>query len=99
MSHRLALLTIALLTFVVAISSGQDTAERLQKLLQRFPEADANKDGKLSSAEAQAYRAKAAGGAGQGAAAQKAAKKAKRAAATKPDHADVSYGPHPSNKL
>ncbi len=77
--------------------------ETLQKLLQRYPAADANKDGKLTAEEARAYRQKLTGKSGDEPAANKApaAKKAKRAAAPEiaPNHADLSYGPHPKNKL
>src|SRR5262249_2201974 len=40
-------------------SIGQESRdETLKKLLERYPAADANKDGKLSVEEARAYRAK-----------------------------------------
>ena len=81
--------------------------------MQRYPAADANKDGTLSLEEARAYRLKMTGKLDaapkdasdqQDAAAQKsvrAAKKAKRAAGPeiKPDRADLSYGAHANNKL
>ncbi len=102
-----ARLTIAFLS-CLAVSGGaaaQDSRdETLKKLLERYPEADANKDGKLSIEEARAYRAKLTGQPAAESEAQKAAKaakKAKRAASADlpPDRADVSYGPHPNNKL
>lgn len=96
---RLSSALVLAVLCVAALASAQDAPERLQKLLKRFPEADANKDGKLSVQEARAYQQKAAPDAAKGGAAQKAAQKAKRGATTKPDHADLSYGPHPSNKL
>ncbi len=92
----------------VAVSSGalgqEPREETLKKLLERYPAADANKDGKLTVEEARAYRAKAVGQAATDAESQKAAKaakKTKRAAASDlpPDRPDVSYGPHPNNKL
>jgi acetyl esterase/lipase len=78
--------------------------ETLKKLLERYPAADANKDGKLSVEEARAYRAKLTGKGAADADTQKAtqaAKKAKRASGPElsPDRADVSYGSHPNNKL
>jgi acetyl esterase/lipase len=96
-------------------SYAQESGEELlKKLLERYPGADANKDGKLSREEARAYRQKMTGksesqtketkqDAGQpDAASQKAAAKKGRSArepAVKPDRADLSYGPHPNNKL
>jgi len=102
-----AWLAIVFLGWVAVSSSalGQEPREEtLKKLLERYPAADTNKDGKLSVEEARAYRAKVAGQAATDAQAQQAAKagkKAKRAAASElpPDRADVSYGPHPNNKL
>jgi acetyl esterase/lipase len=78
--------------------------ETLKKLLERYPDADANKDGKLSVEEARAYRAKLSGPTAIESDAQKAAKEAKKAkravgAEVPPSRADVSYGPHPNNKL
>jgi acetyl esterase/lipase len=109
--------TIALLFCLGSstISAQSPDRQTLQKLLERYPAADANKDGKLTIEEARAYRAKLTGKAdanipaakattdpaGGGQKEARAAKKAKRAAGTeiKPDHADVSYGPHANNKL
>src|SRR5215510_10682844 len=108
---------ISLLTLLATSSQAQDARDDLLKrLLERYPEADANKDGKLSLEEARAYRLKMTGkteGASKPAAtapqqpgtgaerAARAAKKARRAAGPeiKPDRADLSYGPHASNKL
>src|SRR5262245_47644363 len=90
---------------MAAAQDEQSTEQRLQRLLKLYPDADANKDGKLTIAEAQAYRQKlTAGGAdkaGDTKQAAKAAKKAKRAEGLeiKPDQADLSYGPYPPNKL
>jgi acetyl esterase/lipase len=106
-------LALACCIFSGAARAQELSEETLRRLLQRYPAADANKDGKLSLEEARAYRAKLAGKSEQiadaakeaaNAAAQqpaRAAKKAKRAAGPeiKPDHADLSYGPHPNNKL
>jgi acetyl esterase/lipase len=101
----LTAVTIAVWLSLCSGSIGQESRdETLKKLLERYPAADANKDGKLSVEEARAYRAKLTGKSAAEADAQKAgqaAKKAKRASGPElsPDRADVSYGPHPSNQL
>ena len=74
-----------------ARAAGLATPEQLERLLKRFPEADANRDGKLTVEEALAQLRKARGGG--------KSKGAGTAGEIKPDHADVSYGPHPNNKL
>jgi acetyl esterase/lipase len=101
-----ALVAVVLAGFLACsgIAIAQDSRdETLQKLLQRYPAADANQDGRLSLEEARAYRAKLTGKTATDADVQKAAqaKKIKRAAASElaPDRADLSYGPHLSNKL
>ncbi len=68
--------------------------ERLQELLKRFPDADADKDGVLTRQEAQAYRHKVEAQRGKQAAGQK---QAPTLGAIKPTHADVKYGPHERN--
>ena len=95
-----------LILFSIGVQAQEPSEEVLTKLLERYPAADANEDGKLSREEARAYRQKIAGKSEQGAAvadpkAAQAAKKAKRAAGPeiKPDQADLSYGPHLNNKL
>ena len=57
-------------------------------MLQRFPDADANRDGTLTVEEAQAYRAKMQGKDG------KQPGRKQPAPPVKPTHADVHYGPH-----
>jgi acetyl esterase len=117
LNQNLQICGVLLLILLAASSRSQDARDDLLKrLLERYPEADANKDGRLSLEEARAYRLKMTGkadGAAKpaaappqqpGAAAEQAAqaaKKAKRAAGPeiKPDRADLSYGPHPNNKL
>ena len=98
------LLLFLLLAPDTAAQDEQSAEQRLQRLLKQYPEADANKDGKLTAAEAQAFRQKLTGGTdktGDAKQAAKAAKKAKRAEGPeiKPDKADLSYGPYPANKL
>jgi acetyl esterase/lipase len=63
-------------------------AEQLKQLLQRFPDADANRDGTLTREEAQAYRAKLRDKDG------KPSGRKQPAPPVKPTHADVHYGPH-----
>lgn len=78
---------------------------RLQRLLRQFPQADANRDGVLSEAEARAFLASRKGkglAPGAGAPAEPASTEAARqanATAPAPTWADVSYGPHERNKL
>jgi len=63
---------------------------RLQELLKRYPEADANKDGTLTFDEAQAYR--------KTVVPQRSGKpRDNDAQRPTPTEADVSYGPHPRN--
>ncbi len=80
------------------------TAQRLQALLLRFPEADANRDGVLTEQEARAYAdQRRGGGAGvaSGAPARRgpAAATASAARGSVPTRADVRYGPHERNVL
>src|SRR5262245_59037919 len=104
-SSTLTAVTFGIWLALCSDSIGQESPdETLKKLLERYPAADANKDGKLSIEEARAYRAELTGKSVAEADAQKAAqaaKKAKRAGGPElpPDRADVSYGPYPSNKL
>lgn len=79
----LPFLTVALLASgAMAQPTTPSRDEKLQKLLKRFPEADANRDGVLTIEEAQAYRAKMQG------------KQSQARVAIAPTHADVHYGPH-----
>ena len=52
---RKLLLPFLLLALTPLFASAQPSAKQLQNWLERFPEADANKDGKLTADEAQAY--------------------------------------------
>ncbi|MEM7603583.1 MAG: hypothetical protein AAF357_19490, partial [Verrucomicrobiota bacterium] len=47
---------IAILLIVPPLSAQSPSAEKLNSWLKRFPEADTNKDGKLTADEAIAYR-------------------------------------------
>ena len=60
--HRLPLtFVMAIILFGALASSshaqGADQQQKLERLLRRFPDADANKDGKLTIEEAKAYNA------------------------------------------
>jgi acetyl esterase len=77
--------------------SDSDLPAKLSRLLQRFPEADRDRDGLWSLEEAELFAQKLPGGLGQ-------KKPAKAAAAngqvrSKPTMTDVVYGPHARNKL
>src|SRR5262245_5852351 len=109
-SFTLRLLGLMVLLGLAGATFAQQVSDDvLKKLLERYPAADANKDGTLTPEEARAFRLKMTGKS----AAQvnqptpadqqsaRAAKKAKRAAGPdiKPDHANLNYGPHANNKL
>lgn len=76
---------------VSALLAADAKTERLEQLLKRYPDADANHDGKLTEEEALAYAAK------------MQAKKSKSgnssANAIKPTFSNVKYGPHERNVL
>jgi acetyl esterase/lipase len=92
MTHRLLVPSL----FAAALLAGSAFAqkpsvlpeEQLKQLLQRFPDADANRDGTLTREEAQAYRAKLRGRDG------KHPSREQPAPPVKPTHADVHYGSH-----
>ena len=93
MSRTTALSIVAgllagILATPAASAQQKDIEAQLQRLLERFPDADANKDGKLTAAEAMAYRKAMVGKSGGG-----------RSYSIEPDHADVKYGPHERNVL
>jgi hypothetical protein len=86
--------------------AGRDA--RLQRALRQYPEADTNKDGVLSEAEARAFLEKMGGKRPARAAARPTAPapdapadaaKAQPSAGPAPTFADVAYGPHARNKL
>ncbi len=84
--------TILLLTLHLALGcttalAQLATPERLEQMRQLFPEADANKDGALTEAEARAYYAKIRPG------------KSTPSIAPSPTVADIHYGPHERNVL
>ncbi len=75
------------------LAIGQELTSKnnpqLQRALERFPAADANRDGVLTISEAQAYRDRVSP--------QRSA--ARGESAPSPTHADVRYGPHERNVL
>lgn len=89
MSHRPLLLTLVVVAFLTGPALAQkpkvSREEQLKQLLQRFPDADANRDGTLSLEEAQAYRAKLQG---------RQAGRKPQGERIRPTEADVHYGPH-----
>ena len=93
MRHRdsLVLTIISLAAALLVVASTASSAaeadsnsdERLKRLLQRAPQADANKDGVLTLKEAQAFLKE-----------QRAKQSERNRARAKPTHADIKYGDH-----
>jgi acetyl esterase/lipase len=71
---------------VVTMASAQTREKQLATLLKRFPQADTNKDGVLTVAEARAFQ-------------NKQRREKRKTVELPPTHADVSYGPHANNVL
>lgn len=104
MSHPRIKLTliifVALATSLFATrSAGADDRDaelkqKLEKLLKRFPKADADGDGVLTRKEAAEYRRKVQSGEAKRERGNRANRKA-----VAPTHADVKYGPHERNVL
>jgi hypothetical protein len=93
LSHGLPLPCLMAIVLCIGIASPQhaqaaDKQQKLESLLHRFPDADANKDGKLSEDEARQYATKVRGKA-----------KAPRTDSALPAAGlrDVKYGPHERN--
>jgi acetyl esterase len=88
---RALALGVALVFAANSFGAQQDiTPERLQKWLQRYPDADTNHDGTLSIDEARAYQQKLA-------AARKTKARKGNSSLPTPTYANISYGPHASN--
>lgn len=94
--------TLALLLVVLTVGSRatlaqqsmlerleQASPQQIQRLLARFPQADANQDGTLTRKEALAYAREKLG----------TPQKKPTAGGLPPTHADVAYGPHERNTL
>jgi acetyl esterase/lipase len=85
-SLRLALI-LSIVSFACSSLAQEFSPEMLKRLLERYPDADTNKDGQLSTDELRALK-------------QRLPKSAvKSLTATKPTAANVSYGPHERNVL
>jgi acetyl esterase/lipase len=80
-------LAAILLSFAITSTSlaepDSNSDERLKRLLQRAPQADANKDGVLTRTEAQAFLKK-----------RRAKQPNRRQSRVKPTHSDIKYGEH-----
>lgn len=83
MKFPIPLLMIFALT-LSAYSQTPEQIERQKRLLERFPEADIDKDGTLTREEARDFIRK-----------RRPAQRDQREPLVKPTHADVSYGEHP----
>jgi len=84
--------TIVFILLVLAVSvqgQNRDQAARMESLLKRFPEADLNKDGKLTTDEVRAYQEQR----------RKQRGDQKQQATLTPTHSDVPYGDHERHKL
>jgi acetyl esterase/lipase len=93
MKKLLVVVMVGWLVFSGAAAQKNISPEQLQKWLKQYPDADANKDGTLTVAEARAYLL-----AQVGAAKGKASKAdGKNAKAITPDRQDVKYGPYERN--
>lgn len=82
------LLTLVILSVAACAVAQQVTPEMLKRLLDSNPEADTNKDGKLSEDEFRALKQRLPEGAD-----------ARRAMARKPSFTNIRYGPHERNVL
>lgn len=93
-----SMIVLSWITHCVELHGQEETKgdERLQQLLKRFPDADANQDGVLSREEAQAYRRQL-----QTKKGNQGSTEAKKKAASLPEptYGDVKYGPYPRNVL
>jgi acetyl esterase/lipase len=86
-----ALTVVALALGAACAEPTSETNERLQQFLERFPQADADRDGVLTLEEAKAFRDR-----------REEARRQReeyQAGRPDPDHADLAYGPHERNVL
>ena len=93
MSNRcFAIAFLLSLSSVVALAQETPKSDpRLPRLLERFPDADADRDGVLTEREARQYR--------QQRNAQQNGQRNRAADRPEPTHADVAYGPAKRNVL
>ncbi len=80
-------IALAGITLISTLVIAQTREARLAEALEKYPEADTNKDGVLTGKEAMAYRAKMRSG------------KQQSPASHTPTHADLRYGPHERNVM
>jgi acetyl esterase/lipase len=76
---------------VATMAAAQSREERLDSLLERFPQADSNNDGVLTEEEARAFQ--------KARQEQRAGRQNRVRVTIPPTHADVAYGSHPDNVL
>lgn len=93
MNPRLCLLLLACFSTFGYAQVTSENNDRLRDGLKKYPQADANKDGILTMAEARAYLAS------KKSSTAPAPETAAKPGALKPDAANISYGPHARNKL
>lgn len=96
MLRSILLLCLALASPAVSAPAQSPSPEQLAGWLRRYPDADANRDGVLTEAEARAYRAKLRASQAIGDARPSAPADS---AAPAPTLTDVPYGPHERNVL
>jgi len=110
--HSLVAITVALLLAPLAAIHAAERAnpspEQLERYLRRFPDADLDKDGKLTLEEARSYLrrrksgespAPTANGRAPSATARPSKQSKRDGDSRNPDFAEVSYGPHERNTL
>lgn len=85
------ILSITLFFLGLLSTAHTQDADRLAKLLEKFPEADADGDGTLTQEEVRAFREKMPQKDGR------KREKEKTIPKLEPTHADISYGPHERN--
>jgi len=86
----LSLFVFAVLHVAACQAQSPKQIEQLERLLQRFPQADTNRDGTLTREEARQFAAQRRDQRGTREEAQNA---------LPPDHADIAYGPHERHRI
>lgn len=90
---KTVILTLATLLFAASplLAQQRATPEQLERFLRRFPDSDANKDGKLTLEEVRAFN--------QRRRANQDRNQDGRRQAAPPTHADIAYGNHPKQRF
>lgn len=94
MKHWRLLLAVTVVALVIGVVCAQETSEnsdRLKQYLERFPQADADRDGILTSEEARAFN--------EARQAREQQRREYEAGKPAPDYADLAYGPFERNVL